>query len=159
MKPFTLAFIFNDKNQVLLCAKKKTNSGFIASLGKWNGPGGAVEAGETIKQGMIREIWEETKIEISEALLESAWYLQFRFVNKSDWDKDVHIFVVKDYVGWFEETEEMKPERFNISDIPYERMRDSDKNWLPELLSGKYVSYRMDCDDDGVVLGCEPIIS
>ena len=35
------------------------------------------------------------------------------------------------------ETEEMKPQWFNFSDIPYEQMWSDDKYWLPILLAGK----------------------
>lgn len=39
----TLIYVFNPEGQVLLCAKKKSNSGFTLSLGKRNGAGGKLD--------------------------------------------------------------------------------------------------------------------
>lgn len=62
MRNCTLVVLFNDKNQILLCMKKR---GF--GVGKWNGAGGKVDAGETILRAAVRELEEETMITLSES--------------------------------------------------------------------------------------------
>jgi len=39
--------------------------GIEPRLGKWNLPAGFMENGETLKQGAMREVWEETRAEVS----------------------------------------------------------------------------------------------
>ncbi|MDR0650832.1 MAG: NUDIX domain-containing protein [Candidatus Peribacteria bacterium] len=50
----TLVFLFNLQGQLLLAMKKR---GF--GVGKWSGPGGKVEEGESISQAAVREVEEE----------------------------------------------------------------------------------------------------
>lgn len=52
------AVIFNNEEVVLV--KRGKEPGY----GKWSIPGGAVELGETLKEGLLREIREETGLEV-----------------------------------------------------------------------------------------------
>ena len=52
------AVIFN--NAEVLLAKRGKEPGY----GKWSIPGGAVELGETLKEGLLREIMEETSLQV-----------------------------------------------------------------------------------------------
>ena len=63
--------------------------------------------------------------------------LKFRFPYKKDWNQDVHVFLAKSWKGEPEESEEMLPQWFKISSIPYQEMWDDDKMWLPHVLAGK----------------------
>ena len=42
-----------------------------------------------------------------------------------------------DFLGVPRESDEMKPEWFDENQIPYNKMWDDDKYWLPILLDGK----------------------
>lgn len=53
---FTLAAIFNQNGELLLQKRSDT--------GKWGLPGGALELGETLEDGVIREVYEETGLKI-----------------------------------------------------------------------------------------------
>lgn len=58
---FTLGFIFDVAlTQVLLISKKSP----AWQVGQLNGVGGHLEAGETPVQGMLREAWEESNLQI-----------------------------------------------------------------------------------------------
>lgn len=62
----TVGFVFSkDQAQVLLMLKNRPPW----QKGKYNGPGGKVEAGETAIQCVAREVFEETNISIEE----DAW--------------------------------------------------------------------------------------
>jgi len=55
------ALIFNDKQEMLLTLRGQKAKN---ERGTWEIPGGAVEFGETLQEGLKREIWEELGIEI-----------------------------------------------------------------------------------------------
>jgi len=127
----TLCLLIKD-NKILLALKKR---GFGA--GKWNGPGGKVEKGEEIIDAAIRETKEEIGVEIINP--EKIGIMRFHFPYKQDWDMEVHVFLVKEWRGSPEESEEMAPEWFSLDEIPYEKMWADDKFWLPRILKGEKV--------------------
>ena len=43
------------------------------------------------------------------------------------------------------------------SEIPYDEMREADKNFLPDILAGKYVKRRYNYDDNFKLLGFEEL--
>lgn len=117
-------------SKILLAMKKR---GFGAN--RWNGMGGKVEKGETIEQAAIRECREEAGIEIES--LERSGVLKFEFAAKLGEILEVHLFRIKQFSGEPMETEEMKPQWFSLSDIPYDSMWPDDQHWLPLFLAGK----------------------
>ncbi|MCK4393488.1 NUDIX domain-containing protein, partial [Candidatus Bipolaricaulota bacterium] len=96
MKDATLCFPIrgNPANEVLLGFKK---IGFGA--GKYNGPGGKVEAGETVATAAIRELEEETGIKICKKDLQQMGHLTFLFPAKPSWNQVVYVFVVTTWEG------------------------------------------------------------
>ncbi len=128
VKPLTLCMIHKD-SKILLAMKKR---GFGA--GRWNGYGGKLAEGETLEQAALREIQEESGITSAE--LEKKGIITFEFENDPV-SLEVHIFDVTSYEGEPVETEEMKPQWFDIDKIPYEQMWSDDPHWLPLLLEGK----------------------
>ncbi|MEK9147419.1 MAG: 8-oxo-dGTP diphosphatase [Patescibacteria group bacterium] len=127
-KVMTLCLIY--KHPKILLAMKKRGFG----NGKYNGFGGKVEKGETIEQNAIREGLEEIGINIKE--MKKQGKIKFRFIDKPD-ILEVHIFKIEAFEGEPTESEEMKPEWFDVGNIPYDKMWTSDKYWLPIFLQGK----------------------
>lgn len=145
MRQSTLIFLLNSKDEILLAMKKR---GF--GEGKWNGAGGKVEAGETIEAAACRELHEETGVVVAESALEKVGLLHFVFEGKPDWNQDVNVFLVRDYSGPDAvETEEMRPQWFKISEIPYDDMWSDDPYWLPRVLEGDKVEFDFTFDSDG----------
>lgn len=120
-------------NKILLALKKR---GF--GVGKWNGTGGKVEAGEQIVDAAVREVREEIGVSILNP--EKVGVLHFRFPYKEVWNQDVHLFLAKDWQGKPIESDEMAPKWFSFSEIPYDKMWDDDKFWLPRVLSGEKIN-------------------
>lgn len=149
MRDVTLIFVFNPAGQILLCAKKKTDSGFTMALDKWNGAGGKVDPGETIEEGAIRELAEETGVVVTIEKLQKMWVIDFTFAARPDRDQRMHVFFVKDYTGSFEETDEMKPQWWDPAKLPYDQMREDDRYRLPRTLAGEYVEYIFGFDMEG----------
>lgn len=51
----------------------------------------------------------------------------------------------------------MKPQWFNIDQIPYDEMWDDDKIWLPRVISGENVEYNFNFDENGKIINYELI--
>lgn len=128
-KILTLCLATND-GKVLLGMKKR---GF--GMGRWNGFGGKVEAGETVEEAAKREMFEECGVAIGK--MEEVGVHEFEFDSKRGEILEVHVFRVDAFEGVPEETEEMKPEWFAFADIPYKKMWPDDEFWFPLFLDGK----------------------
>ena len=133
MRPTTLCFAIKD-DKILLAMKKR---GFGA--GRFNGYGGKVQEGETIEAAALREMKEEVGLAAENSNLNKVGQIKFFFKDKEGWDQEMHVFLVKDWQGESQESEEMKPQWFNIKEIPFDSMWPDDKHWLPAVLAGKKI--------------------
>ena len=135
MRQDTLVFLLNDDTQEILLAMKKRGFG----AGKLNGVGGKVGQGESIEAAATREAHEEAGIHIEKKDLLKVAELTFHFAGKPDGDINCHTFFARAWAGEPKESEEMAPEWFSQSNIPYDKMWVDDKYWLPLVLRGEYV--------------------
>jgi 8-oxo-dGTP pyrophosphatase MutT (NUDIX family) len=129
MKQVTLLFLRKD-NQILLAMKKR---GFGA--GMWNGVGGKVDAYETIEQAAIRECHEE--VGVVPHNLKPAGYLQFLEPTDPAFEHRCYLFTSQSWDGEPVETGEMRPQWFEIADIPYSKMWPDDSIWMPHLIASE----------------------
>lgn len=127
-KLLTLVLVVQPE-RVLLGMKKR---GFGA--GKWNGFGGKVQSGETIEQAARRELLEESGLTVD--TLHKIGNITFEFVGDSEL-MDVHVFRADSYTGEPTESEEMKPQWFDIDKIPFSQMWADDVLWFPLMLQRK----------------------
>ena len=132
-KQATLCVICNE-DEILLAMKKR---GF--GVGKYNGFGGKVNPGETIEEAVVRELEEESGLCAKVEDVQKVAELDFYFPYKPEGDQTVHVYLVRKYSGVPHETDEMAFEWFTRDTIPYDRMWDDDKYWLPLVLAGKKV--------------------
>lgn len=118
-------------------------------VGKWNHCGGKVQDGETIPQAAVREIKEEVGVLVNESGAEKIGYIDFYFKDKPEWNQKMHIFLIKNWDGEAQESEELKPQWFGLNEIPYDNMWADDKHWLPMVLAGKKIEGRFDFINEG----------
>lgn len=138
LRVLTLCMIYDD-SRILLGMKKR---GFGA--GKWNGFGGKVDKGEKILEAALRECKEEANISVLDIMLRGI--LRFTF-EETDEVMEVHLFSGSKISGVIEETDEMRPEWFPRTAIPYGTMWADDPYWLPLILQGKNVEGRFHFKD------------
>lgn len=137
----TLSLLKKD-NKILLAMKKR---GF--GEGRYNGVGGKIESGETPEEAMIRETQEE--ICVTPTKYEKVGFLEFDEFYKGKKQRVIfHLYIVYDWKGNIDETEEMKPCWFNIDEIPYDKMFPDDRYWLPLILEGKKINAYFDFDEN-----------
>ena len=135
------------EGQVLLAMKKR---GF--GTGRWNGVGGKLLEGETIESSLMREMKEEIGVTVHEQDLKKCGLLDFYFQTKPEWSQRVHVFFVTSWEGEPTETEEMKPQWFPLSAIPYDEMWVDDRHWLPIVLKGQSVTASFTFSDLGTTI-------
>ncbi|MBC8125688.1 MAG: 8-oxo-dGTP diphosphatase [Gloeobacteraceae cyanobacterium ES-bin-144] len=120
----TLMFIIKD-GRILLIEKKRG-----LGAGKINGPGGKIDPGETPLQAIIRETQEELLITPAQPRkLGELWF------SMSDCpDIFCHVYRADDFTGTPTETDEAVPVWTSLEEIPYHRMWEDDRHWLPLLI-------------------------
>ncbi len=137
MKIDTLCLLLTDRPEPSIYLPKKKR-GF--GLGKFVGVGGGVEAGESISQAAVREIYEETGLHVPTADLEKVARLVFHFPHKPEWTRTVHVFLLRRWQGEPATSDELEPHWFKTSEIPYENMWHDARHWLPPLLHGQKIN-------------------
>ncbi|TSC71286.1 MAG: 7,8-dihydro-8-oxoguanine triphosphatase [Parcubacteria group bacterium Gr01-1014_70] len=143
-KILTLCVVYDDKH-ILLGMKKR---GF--GMGRWNGFGGKVEEGESIDEAAKRELLEEAGIKAD--TLKKRGVLQFSFKDGSAPPLEVHVYSAHSFKGELMESDEMKPQWFLHSDIPYTDMWPDDIHWLPKVLVGKNIEGEFRFKDANTIL-------
>ncbi|XP_062444402.1 oxidized purine nucleoside triphosphate hydrolase isoform X1 [Rhea pennata] len=125
---FTLVLVVQPP-RVLLGMKKR---GFGAGL--WNGFGGKVQPGESIEEAARRELLEESGLTVD--TLQKMGQITFEFVGSSEL-MEVHIFRADDFHGEPTESDEMRPQWFQLDEVPFNHMWADDAYWFPLLLQKK----------------------
>lgn len=129
----TLCFLVTD-TQVLL-ARKQRNIG----KGLWNGYGGGIEVGESVRTAAIRELEEECRVVVAEQDLTYTAVIDFYnyMENGESFNCRIHVFLASHWSGEPRTTHEMSdPTWFSKNAPPFDEMMLADRHWLPRILSG-----------------------
>lgn len=132
--PATLMFVIQG-GRILLIEKKRG-----LGAGKINGPGGKIDPGETPLQAVIRECQEELCITPhAPRKLGELWFSMSEVP-----DILCHIYRADGFDGTPTETDEAAPVWTDLAEIPYPRMWEDDRHWLPLVIAettflGKFV--------------------
>ncbi|MFZ3043804.1 MAG: NUDIX domain-containing protein [Minisyncoccia bacterium] len=130
MKIATLGLVFQD-DKLLLGEKKRGEIG----TGILSGPGGKLEPGETLEECLIRETREELEIELDPASLELVADIDFYAAEELDFR--VRVYRANILSGEIHETSDMIPAWYPCSDLPYDRMYESDRHWFAKAVRGQ----------------------
>ena len=145
MKEATLSIIEDVKNKKYVMVKnhRGINKGCV------NFPGGKREEGETLEECVCRETLEETGLKIQNPV--KVGYVEFHPIGIG-----VHIYKSTVFSGNLKENSEEVDVFWQDTDkVPYEKMRDADRDFIAEVLSGKKVCKRYHYDENFKVCSCE----
>lgn len=122
----TLLFVVQD-GRILLIEKKRG-----IGAGKVNGPGGKVDAGESPLQAAEREFAEEVQARaVGTEKRGEVWF------HVLDGDSiRIHVFHADACLGQPTETAEARPFWVPVDRVPFDRMWEDDRYWLPEFVAG-----------------------
>lgn len=146
MKETTLCLLVKD-GKILLAMKKR---GF--GQGLWNGAGGKIQPGESVEQAAVRELQEEVGVAAEPSNLQHMGKLMFYFENQPDWDQSMEIFKIERWQGEPSESDEMRPQWFSFSEIPYAQMWPDDIHWFPKFLAGEKIAGDCYFDETGKII-------
>lgn len=128
--------------EILLIEKKRGHG-----AGKVNGPGGKIDPGETPLECAVRETEEELLISVSDA--RKVGELCFRMSDCPD--IFCHVFLGSEFTGTPTETDEAVPLWAPLDSIPYARMWEDDRHWLPMILAGSSIVGKFIFEGDRMV--------
>uniref|UniRef100_A0A7M4FGL5 Oxidized purine nucleoside triphosphate hydrolase n=1 Tax=Crocodylus porosus TaxID=8502 RepID=A0A7M4FGL5_CROPO len=143
VRRYTLVLLLQPP-RVLLGLKKR---GFGAGL--WNGFGGKVQTGESVEAAARRELLEESGLTVD--TLQKMGQITFEFIGNSEL-MEVHIFRADSFHGEPTESEEMRPQWFQLDQMPFSHMWPDDAYWFPLLLHKKlFLGYFKYQDHDTIL--------
>lgn len=131
VKLATICYIDNGKEILLLHRNKKLND---IHAGKWIGVGGKLEKGETPQECAVREIFEETGLQVNKPLLKGI--ITFPdFTPHHDWY--TYVFKVTEFTGELIDCDEG-----TLEWVPYEQVLsrptwEGDHTFVSWLLENK----------------------
>lgn len=131
LRPRTLTFLLRDAEILLGLKKRGFGKGYMLGIG------GKVENGETIEEAAKREVMEEIHVTLLELCQVGVIDFSFPHIEDGSWDQRVHVFTATSWVGEPQESEEIEPAWFQQQAIPYDRMWDDARYWLPHILAGQ----------------------
>lgn len=104
------------------------------SIGKWNGPGGKMEGGESPEECVRREVLEETGLTVGRIRRHGT--ISFFMDGKRKLNIIVHVFSTSDFRGRIRSTEEGELRWFRTAALPWEEMWYDDRYWIHLMLAG-----------------------
>ena len=138
MKLATLCYVIKDNKTLMIYRNKKEND---YHEGKWNGLGGKFEAGESPEDCAIREMKEETGLDVKSPIMKG--FITFpNFDGVDDWY--VFVFVFKEFEGELIDSPEGHLEWINNDKLTELNLWEGDKIFLPWLFQDKFFSAKFD---------------
>ncbi len=131
----TLCYLRHNNHTLMLHRVKKQND---MHAGKWNGLGGKFEAGETPEECVIREVREESGLEIRNPKL--VGLLMFPNFKGADWY--VFVFTANEFTGELIESNEGHLQWIPDDEVESLPLWESDHVFLPWIREGKFFSAR-----------------
>ncbi len=131
MKKTTLCYIERDGAYLMLYRNKKLQD---PNEGKWIGVGGKLEAEETPEQCLLREVREETGLE----LLQYQYRGEILFLSDRWEDEIMYLYTATEFQGeLLENCDEGELRWVPFSEIPGLKLWEGDRIFLKELLAGR----------------------
>ncbi len=136
-------YLKKDNSYLLLYRNKKKND---MNEGKWIGVGGHVEKGETIDQAVIREVKEETGLDVHSLRCNG----EVLFIN-NDYQEMMYVYEIEDFSGELIDCNEGELQWIDIDHMYDLPMWEGDKAYLPLLKEKRYFKMKIVYKDKELV--------
>lgn len=93
MRLFTLGYVHRDGRTLMLRRNRKPND---VHAGKWVGLGGKMEEGESPAEGIIREVYEESGLVVTDPILKSIVTIP-GFKDGETWH--MFVYLIESFTG------------------------------------------------------------
>lgn len=143
MKESTLCYLIHDRKWLMLYRNKKKND---VNQGKWIGVGGKVEAGETVRECMIREIKEETGFVAN--ILNYAGIVYFKYADHEM--EKIWVYTCRDFCGNPVECNEGQLKWIDENEILSLNLWEGDKIFLKYMLSSTHKIFCLELHYDSL---------
>jgi 8-oxo-dGTP diphosphatase len=137
----TLCYLKHDGQTLMLHRNKKPND---IHAGKWNGLGGKFEPGESPEECVIREVREESGLEIVAPRLHGL--VMFPGFKGQDWY--VFVFTARDFSGQMIDSPEGELAWIPDADVESLPLWPSDHLFLPWLREDRFFSAKFTYEGD-----------
>ena len=137
----TLCYLHHDAHTLMIHRTKRVGD---IHAGKWNGLGGKFEAGESPEECAIREVCEESGLEIETPRL--CGLLMFPGFKGNDWY--IFVFTASEFSGEPKENEEGFLEWIPDAKVESLPLWPSDHVFLPWIREGKFFSAKFVYEGD-----------
>ena len=144
MDKTVLAYIKKDGQFLMLYRNKKKQD---INKGKWIGIGGHLEQGESKEQALVREIKEETGLDV----LHYIYRGELLFVN-NDFEEVMYLYLVDEVSGNLIECDEGELAWIKEDDLMSLNMWEGDYKFLPLLINtDEFIRLELRYSDDQLV--------
>ena len=137
----TLCYIKDNGKTLMVYRNKKPND---IHVGKWNGLGGKFEPGESPEECAVREVLEESGLQIHKPKLHGL----LMSPNFKDDDWYVFVFTAREFSGELIDSPEGRLEWIRNEQLLDLNLWESDHIFLPWLEDGKFFSAKFEYDDE-----------
>ena len=137
----TLCYVKNDGHTLMVYRNKKPND---MHAGKWNGLGGKFEPGESPEECVIREVREESGLDIHNPHM--LGLLMFPNFKGNDWC--VFVFTAREFEGELIDSPEGRLEWIPDENLTSLNLWESDQIFFPWLEGDKFFSAKFIYKED-----------
>ncbi|MDQ0734306.1 8-oxo-dGTP diphosphatase [Arthrobacter agilis] len=136
-----------DRREVLLGLKRTGfGSGRVVALG------GKIDGQETALDAAVREVREESGIDLLPAGVREAGRITWSFPARPAWNMVAFLFTADAGAAAPRPSEEIEPRWYPIDELPWHSMWQDAPHWVPLVLDGRRIAATivMDADNEGV---------
>lgn len=142
-------YIEKDDKWLMLYRNKKKND---INENKWIGVGGHIEENESPEEALVREIKEETNLDLIDYKLLGIIYFKYKGINEK-----MYVYKSDKYSGELSECNEGTLKFIDKKDILSLNLWEGDRIFINNIFDDEYFEYIMEYNDDSTLLNVKKL--